>query len=67
MARNEKTSKEMASLAARAMAAPESITSEEVRSLAACVLTQAPDTEIDTDAEQAYAAIENLVKRTIKE
>lgn len=50
MASNEKTSAEIASLAARALRDPASLTEAEIRSLAASALTQAPDQE-DTPAE----------------
>jgi len=43
MARNEKTSKKLASLASRALQKPSSLNATEVKSLAASVLTQAPD------------------------
>lgn len=43
MANNEKSSKQLASLASRAMQKPSSLTAAEVKSLAASVLTQAPD------------------------
>jgi ABC-type uncharacterized transport system permease subunit len=42
-ARNEHSSAHMATLASRAMQQPETLTPAEIRSLAACVLTQAPD------------------------
>lgn len=43
MAVNEKSSKQVAKLAARALKKPESLTLDEIKILAASVLTQAPD------------------------
>ncbi|MDY7095623.1 MAG: hypothetical protein SX243_21830 [Acidobacteriota bacterium] len=43
MAPNEKTSQEMASLAAKALKAPKKLTAAEIKSLAGSVLTQSPD------------------------
>ncbi len=43
MAQNEKTSKEIASIAAKALKDPKSLTPAEIRSLAGSALTQAPD------------------------
>ena len=43
MAKNEKTSKAMASLASRALKTPEKLTKAEIKKLAASVLTQASD------------------------
>jgi hypothetical protein len=43
MAHNERSSPEMASLASRAMSDPASLSLDEIRSLGASVLTQAPD------------------------
>ncbi len=43
MARNEKSSKELASLASRALRQPNTLNAREIKSLAASVLTQAPD------------------------
>jgi hypothetical protein len=43
MARNEKTSPKVASIASQALLNPKSVTPKQVQSLAASVLTQAPD------------------------
>jgi len=43
MANNEKSSPKLAKLASRALKAPSSLNAAEVKSLAASVLTQAPD------------------------
>lgn len=43
MAHNEQSSPRLASLAARAMRAPASLSEADIRALAASVLTQAPD------------------------
>lgn len=43
MARNEKTSKRIAAIAARGIRAPSTLTCAEIRSLCASVLTQASD------------------------
>lgn len=43
MGKNEKTSSKVASLASRALKSPRDITPKQVKSLAASVLTQAPD------------------------
>ncbi|NQV22181.1 MAG: hypothetical protein HQ511_12275 [Rhodospirillales bacterium] len=43
MAKNEKTSAEIASLAAKALKDPSSLTKKQVQKLAGSVLTQAPD------------------------
>lgn len=43
MATNEKTSSKVASLASQALLNPKSVTPKQVQTLAASVLTQAPD------------------------
>ena len=43
MARNERSSDRLSSLASKAMREPKSLTQAEIRSLGASVLTQAPD------------------------
>jgi len=43
MAKNEKTSSKVASLASKALKDPSSVTKKQVKTLAASVLTQAPD------------------------
>ena len=43
MAKNEKTSKNVASLAGKALKNPKGVTQEQVKTLAGSVLTQAPD------------------------
>jgi hypothetical protein len=43
MAKNEKTSPAVARLASRAMQAPSTLTTKQIKTLAASVLTQAPD------------------------
>ncbi|WP_290818258.1 hypothetical protein [Ferrovibrio sp.] len=43
MARNEKTGKDMASIASRAIKDPKSVTLTEIQSMGASLLTQAPD------------------------
>lgn len=43
MAKNEKTSKAIATLASKALKNPGSITKAEIKKIAASVLTQAPD------------------------
>ena len=43
MAKIEKTSKEVASLASKALKAPSKLTTAEIKKLAASVRTQAPD------------------------
>jgi hypothetical protein len=43
MAKNEKTGKDVGSIAAKAMRDPGSLTNKEIRSLAASALTQRPD------------------------
>jgi len=43
LAKNEKTSSKVASLASKALQKPSSITPKQVKTLAASVLTQAPD------------------------
>jgi hypothetical protein len=48
--RNEVTSKEIASLAAKALREPESLSFAEIRRLAASNLTQRPDREPEDDA-----------------
>mgnify|MGYP000915326769 CR=1 FL=1 len=47
--RNEKTSAKIAALAARALSNPDSVTPEEVRSLAASALTQAADRPVEDE------------------
>ena len=43
MAKNEKTGSKVASLASKALQKPSSITTKQVKTLAASVLTQSPD------------------------
>lgn len=43
MAQNEKTSAKVAAIAAKAMQNPTSLSAQEIKELAASVLTQAPD------------------------
>lgn len=43
MAKNEKTSKGVASIAARGMKSPSSLTNKEIKQVSASALTQAPD------------------------
>ncbi len=43
MAKNEKTGKDVGTIAAKAMRDPGSLTKKEIRSLAASALTQRPD------------------------
>jgi len=43
MANNEKTSKKVASIAAKGLRSPGSLTRKEIKTLAASALTQAPD------------------------
>jgi hypothetical protein len=43
MAKNEKTSKAIATIASKALKNPSSITKAEIKKIAASVLTQAPD------------------------
>lgn len=46
MAKNEKSSSRVAAIAARALRDPASISLDEIKSLAASVLTQRPDKDI---------------------
>ena len=43
MSKNEKTSKKIATIAAKGLKSPEKLTKAEIKALAASVLTQAPD------------------------
>ena len=43
MAKNEKTSKDIASIAARGLKDPKSLSKKEIQKISAAVLTQAPD------------------------
>jgi len=43
MSKNEKTSKKIATIAAKGLKSPETLTKAEIKALAASVLTQAPD------------------------
>ena len=43
MAKNEKTSKKVASIAAKGLKDPESLTNTEIKTLSASALTQSPD------------------------
>ncbi|MBU1862491.1 MAG: hypothetical protein KKH94_02365 [Candidatus Omnitrophica bacterium] len=43
MAKNEKTSKKVASIASRGLRKPSSLTNTEIKKIAGSVLTQAPD------------------------
>lgn len=43
MAKNERTSKSVASLASKALKSPSSVTNKQIKTLAGSVLTQAPD------------------------
>ena len=43
LAKNEKTSKDMASIAARGLKDPKSLSKKEIQKISAAVLTQAPD------------------------
>jgi len=52
MARNEKTSKRVASIAARGLKNPSSLTQAEIKTLAASALTQAPDTMKKSKADE---------------
>ncbi len=43
MAQNEKTSARVSSIASRALQSPQSLSADEIKELAASVLTQSPD------------------------
>ncbi len=49
MAGNEKTSVEVAAIAARALKDPGSLTHDEIKQLAGSVLTQAPDRDLQEE------------------
>ena len=52
MAKNEKTSKDVASLAGKALKNPKDVTQKQVKTLAASVLTQAPDKPKSVDKKK---------------
>lgn len=56
MADNEKTSKKIAKIAARALKNPEKATKKEIRALAGSALTQAPDKPKKATLKKAKAA-----------
>ena len=59
MADNEKTSDEIASIAARGLKSPECLGFEEIRSVCASALTQAPDNE---PAHRQFVGAKLMVK-----
>jgi len=52
MSANEKTSARVAAIASKAMQNPKSLTSDEIQSLAASVLNQAPDQQQGQQSQQ---------------
>lgn len=56
MAKNEKTSQRVSAIAAKAMKDPASLTSAEIKSLAASALTQAADKPASSAAKSKAAA-----------
>jgi hypothetical protein len=53
MAQNEKTSAKVSAIASKALQNPASLTSEEIKALAASVLTQSPDRQQSQPNQQS--------------
>ena len=60
MSKNEKTSKKIATIAAKGLKSPEKLTKAEIKALAASALTQAPD---KTKPAKKTAAKKDAVKK----
>ena len=61
MADNEKTSDEIASLAAKGLHSPDQLTLEEIRSVCASALTQAPDNTFIDDLDQSMVLHQHTI------